>query len=159
MWAISLPYLVRQQKRSCKNSSVSVEKASQSLLHSQQIKSKLFSAGACTWQKIHLRLQVWNLFAYGEQIMRAADCKNWRKSPKGFFDKLNGAVKTAPFGLSIFPGCQVLADHQRHSEDNGVIEFPQIQAGELLDLFQTVNQGVTVDEQLPGGFGYVQIVL
>ena len=48
-----------------------------------------FSAGACTWQKIHLRLQVWNLFAYGEQIMRAADCKNWRKSPKGFFDKLN----------------------------------------------------------------------
>ena len=32
---------------------------------------------------------MWNLFAYGEQIMRAADCKNWRKSPKGFFDKLN----------------------------------------------------------------------
>ena len=48
-----------------------------------------FSAGACTWQKIHLRLQVWNLFAYGEQIMRAADCKNWRKSPKGFSDKLS----------------------------------------------------------------------
>ena len=47
-----------------------------------------FSVRACTWQKIHLRLQVWNLFAYGEQIMRAADCKNWRKSPKGFFDKL-----------------------------------------------------------------------
>ena len=51
-----------------------------------------FSAGACTWQKIHLRLQVWNLFAYGEQIMRAADCKNWRKSPKGFFDKLRSPL-------------------------------------------------------------------
>ena len=42
----------------------------------------------CTWAKTLLRLQVWNLFAYGEQIMRAADCKNWRKSPKGFFAKL-----------------------------------------------------------------------
>ena len=30
-----------------------------------------FFAGACTWQKILLSLQVWNLFAYGEQIMRA----------------------------------------------------------------------------------------
>ena len=34
-----------------------------------------FSAGACTWPKILLRLQVWNLFAISEQIMRAADCK------------------------------------------------------------------------------------
>jgi len=52
---------------------------------------KTFSAGACTWQKILLKLQVWNLFAIGEQIMRAADCKKWRKALKGFFDKLNGA--------------------------------------------------------------------
>ncbi|MFR4355546.1 MAG: hypothetical protein ACLT21_12915 [Oscillospiraceae bacterium] len=34
-----------------------------------------FFAGACTWQKILLSLQVWNLVAHGEQIMRAADCK------------------------------------------------------------------------------------
>ena len=40
-----------------------------------------FSAGACTWQKILLRLQVWNLFACGEQIMRAAACKTLSKSP------------------------------------------------------------------------------
>ncbi|MBO5169311.1 MAG: hypothetical protein J6B70_00980 [Oscillospiraceae bacterium] len=40
-----------------------------------------FSAGACTWQKIHLRLQVWNLFALGEQIMRAADCKKLSEKP------------------------------------------------------------------------------
>ena len=34
-----------------------------------------FFAAACTSQKTLLRLQVWNLFAHGEQIMRAADCK------------------------------------------------------------------------------------
>ena len=66
-----------------------VKIASQSSLRQQRKESESFSAGACTWQKIHLRLQVWNLFAYGEQIMRAADCKKWRKSPKGFFDKLD----------------------------------------------------------------------
>ena len=34
-----------------------------------------FLAGACTWPKILLGLQVWNLFAFSEQILRAADCK------------------------------------------------------------------------------------
>ena len=38
-----------------------------------------FFAGACTWQKILLSLQVWNLFAFSEQIMRAADCKRFIK--------------------------------------------------------------------------------
>ncbi|MFR4355271.1 MAG: hypothetical protein ACLT21_11475 [Oscillospiraceae bacterium] len=38
-----------------------------------------FFAGACTWQKILLSLQVWNLFAFSEQIMRAADCKPFIK--------------------------------------------------------------------------------
>ena len=41
----------------------------------RQIKCNPFFAGACTWQKILLSLQVWNLFAFSEQIMRAADCK------------------------------------------------------------------------------------
>ena len=40
-----------------------------------------FSSGACTWTKILLSLQVWNLFATGEQILRAADCKSF--VPKG----------------------------------------------------------------------------
>ncbi len=48
-------------------------------------KLESFSAGACTWQKIPLRLQVWNLFACGEQIMRAAACKTLSKSPAGDF--------------------------------------------------------------------------
>ena len=41
----------------------------------RQIKCNPFFAGACIWQKILLSLQVWNLFAAGKQIMRAADCK------------------------------------------------------------------------------------
>jgi len=46
---------------------------------------KAFSAAACTWTKTLLRLQVWNLFAEGEQIMRAADCKKLSKNPEGVF--------------------------------------------------------------------------
>ena len=65
-------------------------------------KLESFSAGACTWQKIPLRLQVWNLFAYGEQIMRAADCKNWRKSPKGFSDKLSCPGKPGQIGTFAY---------------------------------------------------------
>ena len=46
-----------------------------------------FSAGACTWPKILLRLQVWNLFAIGEQIMRVADCKFCQKRALPFLGK------------------------------------------------------------------------
>ena len=61
--------------------------------------------------------------------------------------------------LPGFTAGQILSDHQSHLEDDGMVKLPQIKAGELLDLFQTVDQGVAVDEQLPGGFGNVQIVL
>ena len=44
-----------------------------------------FFAGACTWQKILLSLQVWNLFAFSEQIMRAADCKPFVQKGLGPF--------------------------------------------------------------------------
>ena len=67
----------------------SVKKASQSLPLKRQTKSKSFSAGACTWQKILLRLQVWNLSAKGREIMRAADCKKLAKKPAGFFRQAN----------------------------------------------------------------------
>ena len=55
-----------------------------------------FSAGACTWPKILLRLQVWNLFAIGEQIMRVADCKFCQKRALPFFDSF-----VQPAGLSM----------------------------------------------------------
>ena len=35
--------------------------------------------------KTHLRLQVWNLSAYGRQIMRAADCKKLAEKAEGLF--------------------------------------------------------------------------
>ena len=49
-----------------------------------------FSPGACTWAKILLSLQVWNLSAFSEQIMRAADCKPFipeRACPLGIKEK------------------------------------------------------------------------
>lgn len=54
---------------------------------------------------------------------------------------------------------QVLLDHQRHLEGDGIVEFPQIQTRQLLDLLQTVHQGVAVDEQLPRRLRHVQVVL
>jgi len=35
---------------------------------------------------------VWNLFAIGEQIMRAADCKKLAESPEGVFRQAQGPV-------------------------------------------------------------------
>ena len=66
-------------------SSQLVKKASQNLQRLLKTHSNPFSAGACTWRKILHRLQVWNLFANGEQIMRAADCKNLSEKPEGVF--------------------------------------------------------------------------
>ena len=48
-------------------------------------KVESFSAAACTWTKTRLRLQVWNLSAFGRQIMRAADCKELEEKPEGVF--------------------------------------------------------------------------
>ena len=61
--------------------------------------------------------------------------------------------------LPYIPGGQVLANHQRNLKYDGVVKLTQIQAGELLDLLQTIDQRVAVDEQLPGSFGNIQIVL
>jgi len=52
----------------------------------------------CTWAKILLRLQVWNLFAFGKQIMRAAGCKILAKKTEGVFAKLKPCLTT---GLCI----------------------------------------------------------
>ena len=41
-------------------------------------------------------------------------------------------------------GDKVFLYHQRHLKHNGVVEFPQIQAGEALDLLQPVDQRVPV---------------
>ena len=75
------------------------EKASHSFLRKQKIKLKTFSAGACTWQKILLRLQVWNLSAISRQMMRAADCKELAESPEGDFRQAQTPV---PNGTGVF---------------------------------------------------------
>ena len=54
---------------------------------------------------------------------------------------------------------QILLDHQGDLEGDGVIELPQIQAGQLLDFLQTIDQRVPVDKQLTRRLGYVQVVL
>ena len=51
----------------------------------RKTKFKTFCAGACTWHKILIRLQVWNLFGMDEQIMRAADCRKLAEKPEGVF--------------------------------------------------------------------------
>ena len=40
-----------------------------------------------------------------------------------------------------------------------MVKLTQIQAGQLLDLLQTVNQRVAVDKQLAGSFRHIQIIL
>ena len=50
-----------------------------------QIRLKSFSVGACTWQKILLRLQVCELCAAGAQGVRAADCRKLAEKPEGVF--------------------------------------------------------------------------
>ena len=46
------------------------------------------------------------------------------------------------------PGDQVLLDHQRHLEGDGVVKLPQVQSGELFDLLQPVDERIQVDEKL-----------
>ena len=55
-------------------------------------KMKSFSAAACTWAKILLRLQVCELFTTGEQGVRAADCILLSKSSVGVYCEIQVAV-------------------------------------------------------------------
>ena len=52
-------------------------------------------------------------------------------------------------------GNQILLNHKGNLKGDGIVELPQIQAGELLDLFQTVHQGVPVDKELTGSLRHV----
>ena len=56
-------------------------------------------------------------------------------------------------------GIEILLDHQRHLEDDGVVELPQIQTGEFLDLLEPVDQGVAVYKETAAGLGDVEVVL
>ena len=75
-----------------------------------QNKVQIFSAGACTWQKILLRLQVWKLSAAGRQFMRAADCGKLAEKAEGLFRQAQIAAASAaaiPAGLLLAEGLAV----------------------------------------------------
>ena len=81
------------------------------------------------------RQKHWILFSAGAHRTAALPRKDFcpQKRGRGMQPRLVH-VKSA-----VFPGIQVLADHQCHAENDSVIELAQIQAGELADLFQTVH--------------------
>lgn len=54
---------------------------------------------------------------------------------------------------------QILLDHQCDLEDDSVVEFTQIESRQLLYLFKTVNERVSVNEKLSRCLGNVQAVL
>ena len=60
---------------------------------------------------------------------------------------------------SVLARDKIFLDHEGDLEDDRVVKLAQVKAGELLDLLKPVHQRVSVDEQLAGRFGDVQIVL
>ena len=81
--------------------------ASQNFVRKDETTSNSFFAPTCAKRKIQIGLQVWNLFAEGGQIMRAADllcpsrkrgllCQN---APKEYFDRLKNTVPLMRYGI------------------------------------------------------------
>ena len=56
-------------------------------------------------------------------------------------------------------GGEVFLDHEGDLEDDGVIEFTQIQTGQLLDFLQAVHERITVYEQFTRSFGDIEVIL
>ena len=50
---------------------------------------------------------------------------------------------------------EILFYHQSYLEGDSVVEFTQVQACELFDLLQAIDQGIAVNEELPGGLGHI----
>ena len=79
-----------------RESSQTVKKASQNFVRMDETKSNSFFAPTSGSRKIQIGLQVWNLFAKDEQILRAADllCPSrqrgplWQNAPKEYFARL-----------------------------------------------------------------------
>ena len=55
-------------------------------------------------------------------------------------------------------GAEIFFNHQRNLKDNGMVKLPQVEAGDLLDLLQPVDQCVAVNKQLPRCFRHVEVV-
>jgi len=55
-------------------------------------------------------------------------------------------------------GAEVLLNHQGNLEGDRMLELAKIKSCQLADLFQTVNQRISVYKELARGFGNVQII-
>ena len=60
--------------------------------------------------------------------------------------------------LIVFNEIHIFHYHQRDLKRNRIFKHTQIQPGALLQLIQTVDQGVSVDIKLSGCLGYIQAV-
>ena len=56
-------------------------------------------------------------------------------------------------------GGEVFLDHEGYLKDNSVVELAEVEACKLLDLVESVNESVSVNEELAGSLGHVKIVL
>ena len=61
--------------------------------------------------------------------------------------------------IQAFHILHVLGNHKRDLKGNGILKYTKVKSGALLQLVQTVNQGISVDIQLSGSLGYIQAVL
>ena len=52
----------------------------------------------------------------------------------------------------------VLRYHHRNLKCQGILKYPDIKPGELLNLLQPVNKGITMNLKLPCCLGNIQIV-
>lgn len=77
--------------------------------------------------------------------------------------KKQGLSEDSPCQIFFFTlrcrGRQGTFDHERDLEGDGVVELAQIEARELLDLLETVDERISVDEQLSRRFGEDEVVL
>lgn len=53
---------------------------------------------------------------------------------------------------------KIFFDHKSDLEDDSVVKFSKIKTCKLFDLLKSVNESVSVNEKLTGGFGNVQVI-
>ena len=53
---------------------------------------------------------------------------------------------------------EVFLDHQGYLKDDSIFKLSQIKPCELFDLFKTIDEGISVNKELSGSFGNVQVV-
>mgnify|MGYP003314614833 CR=1 FL=1 len=61
--------------------------------------------------------------------------------------------------ISRVLGGEIAAYHQSNLEGERVIEFTEIKTRQLLDLVKTVNESVSVNEELSRGLRHVEVIV